>query len=194
MRYYRIDLQNKATGEPVLAKSLGGQPLSSLLPNGQPNMAALNVEWDIPQYNHHSPAGNAFVRIWGLELAAVGSATDLVGPDNAPRTEIAVYAGMSAGLPLAIPSQARLLIKGEVLQAWGNWIGTDQTVDLRIGPTTGTSAKPLNLVLNWQANTPLADALRTTLRTALPTAKIGHQNQPAADVELQRVRLLPYFA
>lgn len=178
MRYYKTDLTNKQTGEPVLAKSLGGMGLTSLLPNGQPNMAALNVEWDIPASLHHTPAGRAFVRVWGLGLAAISSAANLVGPDNEPRTEIAVYGGMSRGLPLATASQAGLLVKGEVLQAWGNWAGTDQTVDMVIAPSTGTFEKPLNLVLNWQANTPLADALRTSLKTALPDAKLDIRISP----------------
>ena len=163
MRYYRIAITNAQTGADVLPKSLGGLPICSLLPSGQVNPAALNVELDIIQHPYHTPDGSALVRIWGLGIDAIGSAFDL---NNA---NISVYAGMSKGLPLANPSQARLLVQGAILQAFGNWVGTDQTLDLLIRPATGTYGAPLNYILNWQAGTPMATAVAGTLQGAFPS-------------------------
>jgi hypothetical protein len=165
VRYYRIDLSNAQTGQPILPSSLGGLPISSLLPGGGVNVAALQIELDIPVAAQHSPAGQALVRVWGLGLKDLGNAFNLNGAN------ISVSAGMSSGLPLANPSQARLLVKGQILQAYGNWIGTEQTVDMILTTPSGTTTSPANFVLNWQAGTTLADALSTTFSTALPKAK-----------------------
>src|SRR5208283_895606 len=68
---------------------------------------------------------------------------------------------------------ARLLVQGTVNQAFGNWQGTDQTLDLIIvaGGNTGKQASPINLVLNWSAGQTLASALSSTFQTAFPNAK-----------------------
>lgn len=165
MRYYNIVITNPDTGAAVTPSSLGGLPLSSLLPGGGVNVAALNIELDIPVAAQHAPAGQAFLRIWGLGLKDIGNAFNLNGMN------ISISAGMSSGLPLANPSQARLLVNGRIFQAFGNWVGIEQTVDLILTPPAGTTNSPANYVLSWKAGTTLADALSTTFATALPTAK-----------------------
>lgn len=164
MRYYRIDIRNPDTGAPIIPSSLGNLGITSLLPSGANNPAALQVELDIPVAPFHSPAGNSIIRIWGLGLQQIGTAFDLND------ALIKIYGGMSKGLPLANPSQANLLISGRINQAFGNWIGLDQSIDLILSPATGTVDEPLNFVLNWRAGTPMADALSATLKTALPNA------------------------
>lgn len=165
MRYYRIDITNATTGAAILPTSLQGNPISSLLPSGQVNRSALNIELDIAESAYHIPTGNSWVRIWGLGLAATGNAFNLNGAN------IAVYAGMSKGLPLANPAQARLLVRGQIFQAFGNWVGLDQTVDLLMAASVGTIATPMNFVLNWRAGDTLANALSSTISVAMPNAK-----------------------
>ena len=75
---------------------------------------------------------------------------------------------MSPGFPLANPSQARLLVNATIWQAFGNWIGTEQTLDLILTPPFGDAMAPVNYTLNWKAGTPLAQALQQTLSAALP--------------------------
>lgn len=171
MRFYNIIITDN-DGKNVFATSLGGLGLTSLLPNGQVNMAALTVEFDIPMASYHTPAGLAWVRIWGLGLEDIGSAQNLFG------LNIQVFAGMSKGLPLANPQQARLLIQGTINQAYGNWLNTSQTVDLMISPATGTINVPFNHVLNWTAGTTLATALQNTLSIAYPKAKLDIKISP----------------
>lgn len=164
MRFYRLVITNAQTGAPIIPSSLGNLGITSLLPSGATNPAALNIELDIPQAPFHAPNGQAIVRIWGIGLQQIGAAFDLNGAN------IKVYGGMAKGLPLADPKQANLLVSGMVLQAFGNWVGLDQTIDLIISPGIGTIDAPLNIVLNWRAGTPMADALSATLKTALPNA------------------------
>lgn len=164
MRYYAINIASDASqsGTPFMFQSLQGYQLTSLLPTGLPNPAALNIVLDIPQYPHHSPAGNAFLQIWGLGLQDLGAAQNLNGK------YIEIRAGMSRGLPLANPAQQGPLIAGKIWQAYGNWEGTKQTIDMQIIPDTGTPTDPKNFSFLWKSGTQLADALSNVFSTVYP--------------------------
>ena len=167
MRFYNIVITDK-NNKPMMPASLygiGATTITSKLPNGQTNPAALNVEFDIPVAFQHTPDEGTMVRIWGLGLKDIGTAFDLFGAN------ITIYGGMEKGLPFANPAQQGILTKGKVLKAFGNWIGLEQTVDLIITPGSGTNDAPLNLVLDWKAGTSLKSALTTAITTALPNAK-----------------------
>ena len=168
MRYYEIIITT-VDGKELRPSSLGGQRISSLLPNGLTNPAALNIELDLPVGPFAAPIGNAFVRIWGLGLKDIGNSFDLNGAN------VKVYGGMAPGLPLASAAygegQAGLLVQGSILQAYGNWVGTVQTVDLVIYASTGTPDTPKGYVLNWPKGTTLASALKQMLDVALPGMK-----------------------
>lgn len=151
MRYYSINLTNS-----------GGAALKTYtsFSNGQSLPGALDVELDILVAPYGVPAGNSKVRIWGISLQDISQASNLNGAN------ISVYGGMQKGLPLANPAQAGLLVKGSVFQAFGNWIGTNQTLDLILAPPTGSPAAPANLSFNWQAGQQLSSVLTNMLQTA----------------------------
>lgn len=161
MRYYDIKI----------TKAGGGQPITyTSFVNGQTNLNALNVVLDIPVIGQATPMGAAYVQIWGIPLSDISQA------NNLKNATIEIRGGMQKGLPLANPAQAGLLVKGFIQQAYGNWINTDQTLDLIIlpgpGPATATAQPaPKNIVLNWTAGTPLGTALTSTLQTAFPGLK-----------------------
>lgn len=153
MRFYRIEIEGGPTWTSMLA--------------GRADPAALNVEFDIPVAPDATPMGGAFVRIWGVPVSQIGSQSDLINKN------IKVYGGMSAGLPLANPAQQGLLVQGFIFQAFANWVGTDQTLDLVVlagqAPSEGQSASsPKNIVLNWRKGDKLGDAIKTALSTAFP--------------------------
>lgn len=172
MRYYKITITDPKTGNEVRPSSLGGLGISSLLPNGQTNPAALMVELDIPVAPYHQPGGMAFVKVWGLGL------TDIASSANLNDMLIKIEGGMAKGLPLANPTQAGLLVQGKIFQAFGNWVGTEQSIDLLIMPAAGTNAAPINIVLDWQARQPLEVALRNALSIAFPQAKLSFAISP----------------
>ncbi len=140
-------------------------------PNGVNDPGALNVEFDFMTAPYAVPTGNAFARVWGISIQDIAQARNLNGK------LVAIYGGMQKGLPLANPAQAGLLISGQILQAYGNWIGTDMTLDMQVvaaaSPDVGgpTTPPPQNIVINWKAGTPLAQAIATALTTAFPTYK-----------------------
>lgn len=158
-RYYSIDITESG--------GAAFRQYTSLAPSGQSLPGALNVELDIPVVPFATPMGGALVRVWGISLQDIGQASDLNGK------LITVSGGMQKGLPLANPKQSGVLVQGYVFQAFGNWIGTDMTLDLVIqagaGPNgTGQPEAPRNIILNWKAGTSLSQALKTSLNTAFP--------------------------
>jgi len=171
VRYYSIVITNPKTGQVFRPPGFAGLNLpfsyGSLL-NGKTLSAAWNVEVNIPVIEAGLPSGDAWVRVWGISLQEIAQASDL------NNMLISVYGGMQKGLPLANPAQAGLLAQGYILQAFGNWIGVDQTLDLIIQPgppPTGaalTTPTPRNLVLNWIAGQQLSTTLAITLSTAYP--------------------------
>jgi hypothetical protein len=175
MRYYDIKIL-RDDGSLYTFKSLGNAfggstSLTSLLPtspqnprNGQTNPAALLVELDIAGWNGANPDTNSSVRISGLGLNDLGNASDLNG------LAITVQAGMAKGLPLANPAQAGIIAKGLIFQAFGNWIGTSQTLDLVLqsGGTSDDPDAPGNFPFVMAPGTPLGTAIKNTLAIAMP--------------------------
>jgi len=165
MRYYKIDIDN------------GGTVFTSLNADGSTNPAALQVELDIPVAPYATPVGAAWARVWGVPLQQIAQTKDL------NNKSVKIYGGMAKGLPLANPAQAGILVQGTIYPAFGNWIGTDQTLDLIIAPPFGTpggssaqavgqgappGGQAANLVHNWVQGTPLSNAISSTLRAAFP--------------------------
>lgn len=149
MRYYSIEIE--------------GGPTYTSFENGQSNPAALDVEIDLPVVAQAQPMGSGYVRIWGISLKEISQASNLNNKN------VKISAGMQRGLPLANPKQSGVIVKGYIFQAFGNWIGTDQTLDLIIVPGTAPASQSdrvKNLSLNWQKNTKLSDAIKTTLQSA----------------------------
>lgn len=152
MRYYKIEIDDGA----LVYQSHDGQ---RNLPG------ALQIEMDIPVAPFASPKGAAYVKIWGIPRETVSQAKDL------HEKNIKIYAGFKKGLPLANPSQAGLIVQGYIFQPFGNWIGTEMSLDLIVVPgsapkSSGPSAAPRNIVINWKKGSSLADALKTTLSNA----------------------------
>jgi hypothetical protein len=96
---------------------------------------------------------------------------------------ITVKAGMAPGLPLATAQSAYAgtIMKGRIFQAFGNWVGTDMTIDFMCmaGPdaskkTTAFSnpTPPKNIVLNWKKGKQLKEPLKKALETAFPNLKV----------------------
>jgi len=158
MRAYNLIISDSKTGKVV-------RNYSSFLSNGSYNTAALTLELNVPLYAMASPMGMAMMKIWGISLQDIGQASDLNGQT------IRLYAGMASGLPLANPAQYGLILEGTIYQAFGNWQGTNQTLDIIAYTYSGTASQPANLTLNWKKGVHLGTAIANTLATAFPTMK-----------------------
>lgn len=156
MRYYSIQISNSDGSSFRTYTSFA---------NGKNIPGALNVYLDIPVVPFHQPMGASLIRIWGISLQEIGQASDL------NNKLVKVFGGFQKGLPLANPAQAGLLVQGMIFQAFGNWVGKEQTLDLILQPATGTIEAPKNIVLNWKKGSTLASTLAPTLSTAFPGFK-----------------------
>lgn len=156
MRWYNIIISDPDKIQPDIV-------FSSLNSDGSYNPGALNVEFDIPLSSFGTPTSAAYVRVWGISIKDIGQASDLNGRD------IQVFGGMSAGLPLANPAQQGLLAFGTIQQAYGNWIDTNQSLDIIIMPQVGNPDNPKNIVMNWARGTELIPVIQSALSTAFPS-------------------------
>lgn len=171
MRYYRINITRPsqaavggrpAQPEKVLRSYTSRSPAGNVLSN------ALDVEFDMPVTDFATPAGAGYVKVWGIDLQTID-------PTNFNLMQIEVFGGMQRGLPLAKPEQAGLLMSGTIQQAFGNWIGTEQTLDLIYTSGNTKPETPINATIVWREGQSMADAIRGTLATAFPgyTASIN---------------------
>jgi len=138
----------------------GGTTFTSLLPNGQTNPNALQVEFDFPVSNVHQPTGQFFARIWGVGLPMIGQASQLAGMD------IVIRAGMKKGLPLANPDQSGIILEGSIFQSYGNWIGAEQHIDLVFN--SNESVPDVKFSSYWNPGTPAIDFITRTLNASFP--------------------------
>ena len=175
MRYYKIVIHTDTSTSSVTTRLPGSQSenLQVTAPhpriwesgtNGVNNPGALQVEFDLPVAPASMALPGGHVEIVGVSLTDVSAATKLQG------RLIKVYGGMARGLPLADPRQQGLLVSGYIQEAWGNWLGTQMSINMilipRPSPPSGDGV--VNLVLDWQPGQPLADAIRQTLTVAYP--------------------------
>jgi hypothetical protein len=210
MRYYAIRIVDPATDE-ILIPNLDGVPGFGRVPYdpqrwtytslnkgasvttvGGHNPGAQRIELSIATGPLDLPQVNSFVRIWGIGINEISQSADLNGMD------VAIYGGMSKGLPLANPAQSGLLTSGMVFQAFANWINTDQTLDLYLSPTSSpssaettgrpstyqtvpavtTNKDPANLTFQWKSGQKLLDALVPSLARAYPKYTVKGQVSP----------------
>ena len=177
MRYYDITITNGAgqsliptadgfsTGTGSTFSSLGREPFTGKL---VPDPGALNVEFDIPVTTMARPQGSATIKIWGVGLRMLSQAHNLAGMSFSMR------AGMSAGLPLANPAQAGIILQGKIFQSFGNWEGTNQTLDLIVinsPPPAPDGIYRLPVPFFWAAGSPLNEAIAQAIAVAYPGFK-----------------------
>jgi hypothetical protein len=153
-------------------------------PNGPmhpPDPGALNVEYDLPIAPHHTAQGSSQIRVWGIGLTMIGQSVNLNPTQGVSTTGIELHGGMGIGLAgaqgLASPTQSGLLVSGQITRAFGNWQGTDQTLELYFvpgaPPVAAPSGEPADLIaFSWPAGQTLDVVLRSMLANYFPDFKI----------------------
>jgi len=165
MRYYKITITPPSGSSnsfaPIVFTTKNNTNSTAL--TGFDNGAALKVELDVFQNWFHQSSQNGFVRIYGVSFADLNQATNL-NPIGTSFCGIQIEVGMSKGLPYANPSQAGLIINGSILQAFGNWQGTEVSLDLVVGPSNYSPNEEVNLSFNWKKGTTLQQAVEQCIR------------------------------
>lgn len=202
MRFYEIEIIDPTGGaDPIIFTSWVQNPaFPSSAFGARSDLGALNVNFDLQIVPYATPRGASVIEIWGIDLAMISQANDL------NNRLIRVSAGFKPGLPLATfasRNQSGPILSGFILQAYGNWIGTNMTLNLvvspgsppvsstQIGPPataaqsaatsstrppTGSLTQPINGVFDMTPGMPVSTAIRNFLSAALPTFTITSIN------------------
>lgn len=159
MRYYDLSITPQGSSTPIRQWTSH--------PNGIFDPGALNILFDMPILSYGTPAGGQTLTIEGISLQDLSQAQQFAG------MTMTLKAGMQGpGLPLINPSQAGTIASGYIFQSFGNWIGTDMTLDLVLYPSIYTATNPGNLTLIWPQGERLSDALLHCLQVAYPNTPI----------------------
>lgn len=154
MRYYDLMFSGGKLAEPLHYTSQV---------NGKDDPGALDIEFDIQALTVNDVGQAAHVEVWGIPLKTISQGTDL---SNA---NITLSAGFSGGLPLENSGQKGQIANGQVFQAWGNWIGSEMTLEaIFYGTTNATITNPANISFLWKKGSSLQDDINSALQTAFP--------------------------
>lgn len=169
MRYYELTLTKPEATTPFRTWTTH--------PNGIFDPGALWCEFDLTIVQAATPAGGSTVRLHGVSMSDLSQAQqfgqhrDAQGKFQQGMT-LTLKGGMAAGLPLANPAQAGMLVTGQVVQSYGTWLGIEQHVDFVVLPSTYTHENLGNFTLIWRRGQPLSDALKGCLQIAYPDSTI----------------------
>jgi hypothetical protein len=137
MRYYAIRFggANSSVFPIVPGCDVPGAQFATVA-YGQNDPGALRCEMYIEQAFAHNPNINSFVRLWGVSVEQISQSSNLNGQT------IDVFGGMYPGLPLANKQSVYRgrLVSGTIQAAFGNWQGTDISLDILL--SGGTNNKP----------------------------------------------------
>jgi len=180
LRYYRIEIRDDRNqivkdnnNLPLQFTTLQQSSLTNAYRGQTTNPNALNVELDLQLGPQSQPTSNSFVRIWGVPLYLLNSAHQLAGnPNKKFFYHCRVYGGMWSGLPLSNPKQSGILTNGRIVQSFGNWQGTNQTLDLYLSPSLTTYNLPKNFTFSVKKGKKLSIAIRVALANVFPNTKI----------------------
>jgi len=131
----------------------GTGPTFTSFVGGITDPGALQIDFDFPSYPFALSQGAQRIKISGVGLKMIGQAANLAGMN------FSMKAGMAPGLPLANPAQAGLVLQGNIFQAYGNWQGVSQTLDLIVNPGTKQSIFNVPVPFWWPAGSSLDDAI-----------------------------------
>lgn len=130
---------------------------------GVPDSGAPLIEFDGIAQKEGAPLATGFrITVHGVPLSLLKQATTLYDPDNPWYARLLV--GFGPGLPLADASHNGVAVQGTIMQALGNWVGTDMELTIFLSASGNfTLEQPGNFTLLWRKGQSLADALHATL-------------------------------
>jgi len=152
MRYYRLEFVNPQTGE--IADVINSNDVYNNYavfeshPNGIYNPGCLEISFDCVITESGLSAQPYHITLHNVPKSMLGMARLYNSLD------CNLYAGFKTGLPLANPYQSGLIAKGTVQGCYGNWAGTNLTMDFLINPVPRAGSPYLNLSANIYSTTP----------------------------------------
>ncbi|KHN59916.1 hypothetical protein [Aeromonas hydrophila] len=163
MRRYRIEIVDDEGNSPLDSDGKQIGPFDTADTPGR----GLNIEFDALIAGLDVVVSGTVLTIYGLPITMLRQSVSLTGKT------VKVYAGFDTGLPLANRDQFGLIISGKVFNAWANWLGTYQTLNLHITPMplTISTKKEIPITLDGKAGEKLSDVMRRGIQAAYPNFK-----------------------
>lgn len=160
MRYYKLTI-SPPNGNPIV--------LAQSHPNGQFDPGALDVQFDLTISAMYVSGQMQYVRVYGVPMALMSNAFKLADTNNKGQESLAWGVSLEGGMmgpPLLGTPRHGLLAIGSVYSAYGNWVGTNMTLDLFIAAPYMTPKSKGAFVFSWVAGQPLSNALDASLGAA----------------------------
>lgn len=104
----------------------------------------------------------------GVPIWVLRQAVQLVGGS------VQLYAGFTDGLPLANARQQGEILNGRVVNAWADWVGTNQALHVVVNPTVRppTEAETFSITVDGKEDEKLADVIMRALTDAYPEKEV----------------------
>jgi hypothetical protein len=166
-RYYDLTLINPATGN-VATRTDGSLYQWTTNPASGFDPGALDIQFDIIVSSYDTPVGGYGVTLYGVALPDLFQAQNFMGDLPGKGYEFVLKGGFTQGLPLVNPAQAGTLARGIIVQSFGNWRGTEMSLDFVVNPSPFSPLNPGNLVLECLSGQTLSSALKQALFVAYP--------------------------
>lgn len=165
MRRYELIIRGP-DGRPMT--DAAGRPIGPFASREAKNGAGLQITFDLPVLACDLNVTGGAVSLRGVPVTLLHSSVSYY------RARIELYAGWQKGLPLVNPDQYGLILSGEVVNAWGNWQGTDQSLNFSVNPSVvyDREGRPVKIAVSGKKGERLAVVLRRALTAAFPERKI----------------------
>lgn len=155
MRYYRIEITDSA-GNPVVDSD--GNLIG---PYDSSNNAAgaMNISFDALITAADVASAGTMLTIYGIPLSVLSQSVNLW------QCRLTLFAGFSGGLPLENESQSGVILQGSIINPYGNWEGTFQSLNLIIAPSDilNDVGQPLSITVDGKKGEKLSDVLLRAL-------------------------------
>lgn len=160
MKYYRLEITDNNGAPPVDDSGNAIGPFDTTDTPGR----GLHIDFDALITGFDVVSSGTMIAIYGLPISMLRQSVQLKG------YQLNLYAGFSAGLPLANPGQAGLIISGQIYNPYANWIGTHQSMNLIVNPSPLLTDKgqASSITLDGKAGEKLSDVLRRALAASFP--------------------------
>lgn len=160
MRYYRLEISDK-NGNPALDSN--GNQIGPFDTSDTPGRG-LHIEFDALIAGYDVISSGTMIAIYGLPISMLNQSVQLSG------YQLNLYAGFSAGLPLANPDQAGLIISGQIYNPYANWDGTHQSLNLIVNPSPllNDKGQAFSITLDGKKGEKVSDVLQRALTQAFP--------------------------
>ncbi len=160
MKYYRLEITDKDGNTPLDAAGNPIGPFDSSLTPG----AALEIQFDALITGYDVVMSGTNIAIYGVPVTMLRESAQLAG------CQINLTAGFTAGLPLANPNQAGLILSGQIYNPYANWLGTHQSLNFIVNPSPllNDQGQAASITLDGKKGEKLSDVLTRALTTAYP--------------------------